>query len=254
MGLLPANVGYGSVTAKLIDGEGTPVTGQIVFTPTPRSLKNITAVPKVIILPRPVTATMVDGAINQTLIATDDPDNNPVGWNWTVSFLLLNAVLEPFNIEVREGVSVDLAEVAPVSASGGVPITRGVGIPPGGTTNQLLAKKSNVDYDMKWVTSTSGGSSDLSAIFPMLARNPMLLIAGNITRDANGAATSAPVVWPDGTPGVYTALALSSTFPGGVDSYKITYGTSPVLRTYTQPTITFNANGNATQVPAIVVS
>jgi len=86
-----------------------------------------------------------------------------------------------------------------------------------------------------------------------LARNPDSLIVGTVTRDGNGAATSAPVVWPDGTVGTYTALVLSSAFPGAVDSYRITYG-SPAVRTYTQPTVTRNSDGAAITVPAITVS
>jgi len=86
-----------------------------------------------------------------------------------------------------------------------------------------------------------------------LARTPDSLITGTVTRDANGAATSAPVVWPDGAPGTYTALIVSTTFPGAVDSYKITYG-SPATKTYTQPTVTRDTNGAAITVPAITVS
>ncbi|OHD15070.1 MAG: hypothetical protein A2Y38_26020 [Spirochaetes bacterium GWB1_59_5] len=86
-----------------------------------------------------------------------------------------------------------------------------------------------------------------------LARTPEVLIAGTITRDANGAATSAPVVWPDGTPGTYTALEVSTEHPGAVDSYSVTYG-SPVVQTFTQPTVTRNAAGAVTACPAIVVS
>jgi hypothetical protein len=89
--------------------------------------------------------------------------------------------------------------------------------------------------------------------YKQLARTPDLLIAGTITRNSNEAAISAPVVWPDGTPGTYTATALSASFPGAVDAYTITYG-SPVTKTYTQPAVTRNAAGAATAVPAIVVS
>lgn len=87
-----------------------------------------------------------------------------------------------------------------------------------------------------------------------MARNPDLLIAGAVTRDGNGAATSAPVVWPDGTVGTYTADTVSTAFPGAVDGYHITYG-SPATKTFTQPTITRDTtSGAATNVPAIVVS
>ena len=85
------------------------------------------------------------------------------------------------------------------------------------------------------------------------ARNPDLLIAGAVTRDANGAATSAPVLWPNGQPGTYTADTVSTAFPGAVDAYHITYG-SPVTKTFTQPLITRDASGAATNVPAITVA
>jgi len=97
------------------------------------------------------------------------------------------------------------------------------------------------------------GATAQTAGYAALARTPDSLISGAVTRDANGAATSAPVAWPDGTPGTYTALVVSSAFPGAVDSYQITYG-SPVIRTYTQPTITRDANGAAVIVPAVTVT
>jgi hypothetical protein len=93
----------------------------------------------------------------------------------------------------------------------------------------------------------------VSTLFPALASSPDLLIVGTITRDASGAATTAPVVWPDGTPGTYTATTVSTAFPGAVDAYTVTYG-SPVTRTYTQPTVTRDASGAVTARPAITVS
>ena len=98
--------------------------------------------------------------------------------------------------------------------------------------------------------------AELSATFVSLkqaAKNPDLLIVGSITRDANQAVTSAEVVWPDGTPGTFTAETLSTAFPGAVDGYRITYG-SPVTKTFTQPAITRNSAGAATTVPQIVMS
>lgn len=86
-----------------------------------------------------------------------------------------------------------------------------------------------------------------------LARSPELIISGTITRNSNGAATSAPVTWPDGTPGTYTADALSTAFPGAVDAYHVTYG-SPTQKTFTQPLITRDVSGAAVNVPAITVA
>lgn len=82
------------------------------------------------------------------------------------------------------------------------------------------------------------------------AANPDSLIAGVIVRDANGAATSAPVVWPDGDTGVYTATTVSTAFPGAVDAYTITKD----ALTYTQPAMTRDANGAVTNRPAITVA
>lgn len=86
-----------------------------------------------------------------------------------------------------------------------------------------------------------------------MARDPDQLIVGAITRDANGAATSAPLVWPDGTVGTYTATTVSTAFPGSVDAYTVTYG-SPATITYTQPAVTRNTSGAVTTRPALVVS
>lgn len=85
------------------------------------------------------------------------------------------------------------------------------------------------------------------------AANPDNLVSGTITRDSNGAALSASVTWPDGTTGTYTADTVSSTFPGAVDAYHITYG-SPVTMTVTQPAVTRSSSGAVTNRPALVVS
>ena len=89
------------------------------------------------------------------------------------------------------------------------------------------------------------------ASYVNLAKNPDTLIAGAVTVDGTDQVTSAAVVWPNGTPGTLTITARHST--GAVTNYNITYG-SPVTKTFTQPTITRNANGAATNVPQIAVS
>lgn len=71
-----------------------------------------------------------------------------------------------------------------------------------------------------------------------LAANPDMIIAGTIVRDGNGAAISAPVIWPDGETGTYTGIP-SVDFPGAVDSYTVTSETEA----YTQPPVTRDARG-----------
>lgn len=117
------------------------------------------------------------------------------------------------------------------------------GLPAGGVAGSVLSKASATDYDASWLD-----------LFKQFARVPDQIIVGTITRDANGAATSAPVVWPDGTPGIYTADTVSATFPGAVDAYHITYGNPTVVRTYTQPAVTRDSNGAVTTLPAITVA
>jgi hypothetical protein len=97
---------------------------------------------------------------------------------------------------------------------------------------------------------TSKANAVNTALYLSLASNPDALIVGTITRDGNGAATAAGVVWPDGTTGDYTALVVSTEFPGAVDSYEVTYGS----QTYTQPTVTRDVNGAVTVRPAITVT
>lgn len=122
-------------------------------------------------------------------------------------------------------------------------------IPTGGTTGQALVKTAGGNYAVGWGSVSGGGSAALT----QWAANPDALIVGTITRNSDGAATSAPVVWPDGQPGTYTATTLSSSFPGAVDAYTITKG-SPVTQTYTQPAVTRNASGAVTTRPAVTVS
>lgn len=85
-----------------------------------------------------------------------------------------------------------------------------------------------------------------------LARDPSQLWAGAVTRDGNGAPTSAVVEWPDGTAGTYSGTA-SVTFPGAISSYTITYAGTPTV-TITQPTVTRDAAGNITNRPPLVTT
>lgn len=80
---------------------------------------------------------------------------------------------------------------------------------------------------------------------------PDALVVGVITRDGDGAALAAGIEWPDGTAGTYTADAVSSSFPGAVDAYHLTYSTQVV----TQPAVTRDpATGAITDRPALEVT
>jgi hypothetical protein len=93
--------------------------------------------------------------------------------------------------------------------------------------------------------------NDTYASYVNLAKNPDSITTGAVTVDGSDQVTSAVVLWPNGQPGALTITSRDAN--GAVLAYNITYG-SPVTKTYTQPTITRNANGAATNVPQIVVS
>jgi len=98
------------------------------------------------------------------------------------------------------------------------------------------------------VTSINGETGAVTVEAPsyaQLARDPSQLFVGTITY-TSGAPTSAAIVWPDGVTGAYTGTP-SATFPGSIDAYTLTHGTT----TYTQPAVTRDANGNITNQPAI---
>jgi hypothetical protein len=103
------------------------------------------------------------------------------------------------------------------------------------------------------IDGVNADSNHAFARFKQLARTPEALIVGAITRDANGAATAAPVEWPDGADGVYVATALSEDFPGAVDAYYITKVGSHAA-TFTQGAVTRDENGAVIYVPEIVVT
>jgi hypothetical protein len=158
---LPSNVGTGTVTGRFIDSAGASIEGTVKFTPSASKLLNISADPSpVTILPKPVTVTLDGGSFTVALVATDDVDNNPVGWNYLATFAFSGSgvSLAQFSFDLPEGASVDLTEVAPVSSGSGVTIIRGPGVAVGGTTGQVLVKVSGDDFDTEWADPEAGGA------------------------------------------------------------------------------------------------
>jgi hypothetical protein len=97
------------------------------------------------------------------------------------------------------------------------------------------------------VTSINGQTGAVSTLLSE-AKSPEKLWTGALTL-TSGAVTSAAIIWSDGVTGVYTGTA-STAFPGSIDSYTLTHGTT----TYTQPAVTRDIAGNITNQPAIVLS
>lgn len=73
----------------------------------------------------------------------------------------------------------------------------------------------------------------------------------SVTRDADGLPTSATIVWPDGSAGVFTRVSKNSTWLA-VNEYTITHTDSG--KTVTQPSLTWDAGGNMASKPALTVA
>lgn len=202
-----------SLTIPGADGLTAPATGMFRFTPTAR--RTIIGTPDKIVLPHPFTVALVDGVANVTLEPTT------ALWVWQVDEYLAGVPARTVYVQVPNVTEADYPDLTSVD-----PAT----LTPGPSPHPA------------WVASMNLA----------LARTPEALFSGAVTRDVNGAPTSAPVKWPDAITGTYTGTP-SATFPGSIDSYTITYG-SPVTKTYTQPAVTRDASGNVTTQPAITVS
>ncbi len=94
--------------------------------------------------------------------------------------------------------------------------------------------------------------TDIDSSLVQLAADPSLLFSGAVTRDGNGAPTSANILWPDGVVGTY-AGTVSGTWPGTISAYTITRVGTPT-KTYTQPAVTRDASGYISNRPAITVT
>lgn len=84
------------------------------------------------------------------------------------------------------------------------------------------------------------------------AKNPDMLVAGSITY-SSGLLSTAVVEWPDGKPGVLTIDSRQSG-TDAVTAYHVTHVDGSTTKTFTQPTITRDSSGAATNVPQITVA
>ena len=141
---LPANVGFGRVTGRLIraildspidpdtEPDGVPIEGaKVTFTASVKRVVNRTATPPVSIFIDPVTVVTnsdgilvsPDGTEGVTLVASDDADLDPSGWTYKVTITApsISAALS-WSITVPEGSVQDLATAIPVPANPGTAV------------------------------------------------------------------------------------------------------------------------------------
>lgn len=116
------------IQCTYLDAEMNPMSGTVTFTPAPKFVTNV--VLNTIIASTPVPAVLDDtGSINVEVMATDDAAMNPYNWTYTVNEDLVDAAGNTYSnsyaIQAPGNTVVNLAEVAPVADSTGVPIVRG---------------------------------------------------------------------------------------------------------------------------------
>jgi hypothetical protein len=130
----------------------------------------------------------------------------------------------------------------------------GVGVPAGGTTNQVLRKKSATDYDTEWVTGGTGGvvwgaitgllsdQTDLKSVLD--AKADITSLSGVATSGAYNSLTGLPALKAVATSGVYADLTgkptlgtvastFASTWAFSVhehDAASVTSGIFPLVR------------------------
>lgn len=174
---LPSNVSYGTVVGRFLlayaDGvdvdsnpDGVAAQGTVLFTPSAAYIKNVTGSgANSTIIPATIECSLnADGYIvgpdgNQgvRLIATDDPDNNPVDWTWRVDLRLTSPdgtpvrTAQAFHIEIPGGTTTDLSVASPVQAANGTFYTVG---PTGPATSLSIGS----------VTTGAAGSSATASI------------------------------------------------------------------------------------------
>lgn len=148
MAALPTNISTGRVVGQygydVVDGSDpddepdfVPTQGALAFSASVTKVLDATASPNpVTIIRQPIPAVLDDdgyvctpnadgsaGARGVRLIATDDPDLNPVNWKWTVSFAFKNPagngikVPEPFSFYLPSGATIDLTTVTPADGA-----------------------------------------------------------------------------------------------------------------------------------------
>jgi hypothetical protein len=201
---IPTNISYGTVTGRFIlaygdsndsgpEPDAIPAAGAVYFTASPVFIKDATADPAAVtILPAVVEATLdSDGYIcgfgttrGVNLVATDDPQGNPVNWTWGVEFRLTDSAGTPvplpgFSFSLPSGQTVDLTVLSPVPDANGTFYLVG---PTGATGATGAAGPANA----LTVSGTTTGAAGSSASVTISGTSPNQSLAFTIPRGDQG--------------------------------------------------------------------
>jgi hypothetical protein len=178
---IPSNLSYGTVTGRFLlayadsndvgsNPDAIPAQGTVYFTPSPNYIKDVTASPApVTILPSSIECALdsegyvigYTGDRGVRLIATDDPQGNPVDWTWKVNFRLTDAsgtavrTIPDFSFELPADTTVDLTTASPVPDANGTYYLIG----PQGEQGETGATGTAATISVGTVTTGAAGSS-----------------------------------------------------------------------------------------------
>lgn len=184
---IPSNLSYGTVTGRFLlayadsndvgsNPDAVPAQGTVYFTPSPNYIKDVTASPApVTILPSSIECALdsegyvigYTGDRGVRLMATDDPQGNPVDWTWKVNFRLTDATgtavrtIPDFSFELPADTIVDLTSASPVPDANGTYYLVGPAGPTGptGATGATGATGTAATISVGTVTTGAAGSS-----------------------------------------------------------------------------------------------
>lgn len=233
---LPSNIAYGTVVGQFIaavaDGADTDtapdavaMTGSVTFIASSGYVIDTTAQPNPVVIVKTGITCYLDtsgylcspypddrSVRGVQLVATDDPDLNPVGWKWNVVYNLTDptgkAVAMPNQIiDVPTNSVTDLAIAMPLSAANATMITKGdkgeagdmvTVYGPSNVTGPVTLTDSAVPSTRLW---TLTGNVTLTLPTPVWTPAKSGTISLILTQDATGGRTitwPASVKWPDG--------------------------------------------------------
>lgn len=206
MASLPSNVNYGTVVGRFLIAkadssdidlfpDGAAAKGSVFFTPSVRKLLNLNAGgDPVTIIPATYEASLDsegyllgdDGTRGLRLVATDDPDLNPTGWTWNVSYRLTDendipiTGIPDFAMELPTDGEVDLTLVTPVSEANGTYYLVGPTGPTGPqadlsnimAADPLVWSLENAEFQFNWTNTVLDDLGDVD--FTTLADGDMV--------------------------------------------------------------------------------
>lgn len=135
-------------------------TATIKFTPSVKYVLHPSSGTIIVPKPEPITLS-VSGVVDVTLVATDDPDINPMGWTYRVDIALVGAEIKPFNINCPSGSDRLLTELVEIPASDGTYVTQG---PAGLNAYELAVANGYVGTEEEWLAQfvrTDGSITDV---------------------------------------------------------------------------------------------